>query len=640
MALLSNNILSNFNLSLTGTLNLRSLLSPLNLGGTLGGLGQVLSGITDSIVDQVDLSPEATEGILGLGRTIGSPLPNRGALLAGSFSFVERGFPVISDLRGPLSALRVAQSGRFLTENFRDTGLPLLDEFTKRDSVVQLQNDALGDLRSRLEKLQRSVETLRQTGALNLLTGFSSDRNVVQVTANETAPISRFQVNVVQQATRELRVSDAQSLGALGLSGSFSINGVEVTVAAGDTLLDIANKINRGEDVNGNGVLDGPEDFNGNGLIDIIEIPATPFFEGLFIIEDANNNGVLDPAEDANGNGILDGGTAQTGVTATLSSDNRLELTAAEGERINLDDPDGLLLQLGFFTLNSQNVSVLKDKQLVTVNNQVTDLNRLAQDAVIEIGGKEFQSATNTFDDILNGVTIRLRGTSSQAVEVGVRVDAKGAAEQIETLVDRFNDAIQAFNKILGGDNVFARDLDIQTLRNNLIKNSQGVLEQINERDARTQEQARFQKNTRSLGINSVNTEKTAFQEIGLSNAVRNLKDNSTELFKHVGSKLFRELSAIGIQTESDDTLKINRPQLERALNQNPGKVFNILTREEGGILSRIEPILELALSDNLGILNFKQEQIRELSQVPSKVAELFQENAGNDLLRNLIAVV
>ncbi|CAI2717407.1 flagellar filament capping protein FliD [Nitrospina watsonii] len=601
---LSNSIVNTFNLTLTGRLNLNAKLSA-----------------TGSAAP-------------------GTPLPNRADIFTDSFLFVDRGFPVIDDLRGPLSALRVAQGGRFLTETFQDSGLPALDEFNKKNRFVQLQSDALQDLRTRLQRLQSSVQTLRETGALNLLTGFSSNPEVVEVTVDNTASLSRFELKGIQQATRERLVSDAQSLGALGLSGSFSINGVEVTVTVGDTLLDIANKINRGEDTNGNGTLDGAEDFNGNGSIDIIEIEPTEFFEGLFVIEDRNNNGVLDPSEDANGNGRLDGGTAETGVTATLSADNRLELTAAEGERITLDDTDGLLLQLGFFTLNSQGVSVQKEKQLVTVNGQVQDLNQSARNAAIEIDGRTFQSDTNTFDNVLNGVTLTLTGTSNESVQVRVQVDARAAATQIRSLVDRFNDTITAFNKILGGDRLFARDLDIQTLRNDLIQNSQGVLRRVNQRDARTQSQAGSQQDNRSLGIDSVNVGKTSFQEVGLTNAVRSLQDSPSTLFKHVGSKLFRELSAIGIRSEFDDTLKINRPQLERALQQNPGKVFDILTREDGGILSSIEPVLEKALSGNLGVLDFKQEQIRELSQVPSKVAELFQQNSSNDLLRNLIAVV
>ncbi|MCF8719769.1 flagellar filament capping protein FliD [Nitrospina gracilis] len=604
LAGLSSSLVNTFNLSLTGKLNLNARLP------------------------QEESTPPAT------------PFPNRANILTDSFTFVNRGFPVIDDLRGPLDALRVASTGRFLTENFQNTGLPALDDFNKKERVVQLQNDALRDLRTRLQTLRESVQTLREKGALNLFSGFSADPDVVEVAAGGEASASRFSISVLQTATRDKLVSNVQATGALGLSGSFSVNGVEVTVEAGDSLLDIALKINRGEDTNGNGVLDGPEDFNGNGSIDIIEIEPSEFFEGLFVIEDANNNGVLDPTEDANGNGRLDGGTAETGVTAAVSSDNRLVLLAEEGGRINLDDPDGILLQLGFFALTPEGASVQKDTQLVTINERLVDLNSIAGRAKIQVDGKTFSSDTNIFTNVAEGVTLTLNGTSTDAVRVRVFLDAASAAGQIETFVDRFNDALTAFNKILGDDRLFARDLDIQTLRSDLVQGSQDTLRGVNEQDAVTQSRSPGQQDIRSLGIDAVNAEKASFQEVGLGTAVRSLRDNIRDLFQHVGSKLFRELSAIGIRTQSDDTLQVDRAQLERALTRNPEKVFDILTNADNGILTRLDPILEQALDESLGILDFKEEQIQQLAQVPSKIAELFQDNARNDLLRNLIAVV
>jgi len=604
-----------------------------------------ISGLNNSIVHTFNLS---LTGRLNLNARIpstddtppGAPLPNKADILTDSFRFVNKGFPVIDDLRGPLSALRVAASGRFLTENFQDTGLPALDEFEKKDRIVQLQTDALKNIRSRFERLQKSVQQLREKGALNLFSGFSSQSDVVEVTTGSGAAASKLSVKVLQQAARDQRVSDIQSTGALGLSGTFSLNGVAVTVEAGDTLLDIALKLNRGEDTNGNDVLDGPEDFNGNGSIDIIEVEPNEFFEGLFIIEDANNNGVLDPSEDANGNGRLDGGTAETGVTAAVSADNRLVLRAKEGGTINLDDPDGLLLQLGFFALNDQGIAVEKDQQLVTIDDRLVDLNSLAREAKIEVDGKTLTSKTNTFTDAADGVALTVTGASSDAARVRVFVDAAQAVEQIESLFDRFNDAVTALNQVLGDHRLFARDLDIQSLRSDLVQRSQNRIRETNERDANTQRLAPSQQDTRSLGIESVNTDKFSFQEIGVTQAVRTLKDNLADLFQHVGSKLFQDLSAIGIRTEADDTVRVDRAQLNRALTRQPDKVFDILNSADTGILPRLEPLLETALNDTLGTLDLKQEQVQELAQVPSKVAELFQQNANNDFLRNLIAVV
>ena len=156
-----------------------------------------ISGLNDSIVNTFNLS---LTGKLNLNARIpatgdsrpGDPLPNKADILTGSFLFVNRGFPVIDDLRGPVSALRVAVAGRFLTENFQDTGLPAIDEFDKKDRVVQLQTDALKTIRTRLERLQESVQQLREKGALNLFAGFSAESDVVEVTAGSEASVSKF----------------------------------------------------------------------------------------------------------------------------------------------------------------------------------------------------------------------------------------------------------------------------------------------------------------------------------------------------------------------------------------------------------------------------------------------------------------
>jgi len=478
---------------------------------------------------------------------------------------------------------------------------------------------------------------------MNLFSGFSSQSDVVEISPGNTASVGGLSVQVIQQALNDVLVSDIQATTALGLSGSFNINGVEIVVSASDNLLDIQNKINRGEDTDGNGQLDGPEDLNGNGLIDIIEIQGSQFFEGLFIIEDRNQNGVLDPTEDTNGNERLDGGTADHGVTAGLSSDGRLVLSAEEGGTLNLDDTDGILLSLGFFGLNGDGISVQKEKQLVVVDGFLIDRNQLAQGATVSVDGKTFSSNTNTFSNVGDDITLTVNGASNEAVRVRVFLDASTAVNQVDQLFDQFNNTITRLNGILGDNRIFARDFDIQSLRQELVAGSQDGIRARGEMDEAVRQVTPTQQDRRSLGLESENTEKTAFQEVGISNAVQNLRDNLADLFQNVGSRLFQQLSAIGIRTEEDDTVSVDRAQLRRTLLANPANVFDVLQNPDNGILPKLEGLLEQALSENLGTLDFKEAQLQELAKIPSKLAELFQDNANNlntQLnLKNLIAV-
>ncbi len=81
-------------------------------------------------------------------------------------------------------------------------------------------------------------------------------------------------------------------------------------------------KLDPSEDLNGNGVLDQSEDKNNNGILDVSE--DTNGNGVLDSGEDTNNNGVLDNAEDINGNGVLDAGedTNGNGLLDTIEDKN------------------------------------------------------------------------------------------------------------------------------------------------------------------------------------------------------------------------------------------------------------------------------------------------------------------------------
>jgi hypothetical protein len=68
------------------------------------------------------------------------------------------------------------------------------------------------------------------------------------------------------------------------------------------------------EDLNRNGILDGPEDINGNGILDLSE--------------DANGNGMLDTGEDNNGNGLLD-------LSEDVNANGRLDIGEDSLEDLN-----------------------------------------------------------------------------------------------------------------------------------------------------------------------------------------------------------------------------------------------------------------------------------------------------------------
>ena len=570
----------------------------------------------------------------------GADRPTPSDLLFDSFVFVSNRVPQVDDLRGPLSAFRVNAAGRFVTDRFQLSHLPIVDE-VGASRLTSRQTDDIDNLQLRLQALLDKVEELRLGNAFNLLTAKSSDSGALRVSADSTAEEASFEVTIEAVASRSVLASDAQGTGALGLTGSFRINGVEIDVLATDTLADIQDKINRGEDVNGNGVLDEAEDVNGNGIIEIIQVSGSQHGAGIFIIEDQNGNGVLDPAEDVNGNEHLDGGTRDHQVAATIQ-DNRLLLTSQTGDNsaITLSDPDSILFNLGFFELDANGELIQNEVQ---INASGTNLVVGGNDAEITIDDETFTSATNTFSDIFKGLTLEARGGVGDTVRVTVETDAGDAVNQIQSLFLRLNDAITALNDSLAFAQTFARDFELQSVREELAENSQTGIRANESRDASREAVDSTNNLPPSLGLNSVNIEKFSITELGITRAAQAIRDGLGALFANRGSELFKKLSSVGIKTESDDTISVNVPALTLALESQPDNVLELFNNTETGILPRLETQLESLLNEDVGRLDFKSARLEALSELDTGTEESFQRAFEKLLLesntRNLIAI-
>ena len=570
----------------------------------------------------------------------GANRPTPSDLLFDSFVFVSNRVPQVDDLRGPLSAFRVNAAGRFATDRFQLSHLPIVDE-VGASRLTNRQTDDIDNLQLRLQALLDKVEELRLGSAFNLLAAKSSDSNALRVSAESTAEEARFEVTINAVASRSVLASDVQGTGALGLTGSFRVNGVEITVVATDTLADIQDKINRGEDVNGNGLLDEAEDVNGNGIIETIQVSGSSHGSGIFIIEDQNGNGVLDPAEDVNGNEHLDGGTQDHQVTATIQ-DNRLLLTSQTGDNsaITLSDPDSVLFNLGFFELDANGELIQNEVQ---INASGTNLVVNGNDAEITIDNETFTSATNVFSDILEGIILETRGEPGDTVRVTVETDASAAVNQIQSLFLRLNDAITALNDSLAFAQTFAGDFELQSVREELTENSQTGIRSNERLDASRESVDPSNNLPPSLGLNSVNIEKFSTTELGITRAAQAIRDGLGALFANRGGELFKKLSSVGIKTASDDTINVNVPALTLALESQPDDVLKLFNDTETGILPRLETQLESLLNGDAGRLDFKSARLEALSELESGAEESFQRAFEKLLLetttRNLIAI-
>lgn len=164
-----------------------------------------------------------------------------------------------------------------------------------------------------------------------------------------------------------------------------SNRGISITHAAGTLDLLVRNNTVsgfRGEDANGNGVLDPSEDTNNNGLLDVGE--------------DIDFDGVLDPAEDKNANAALDRGVGIEIVATggTINANDPSNLTRPSSIDNNTFDEDGNGL-----SITSNPGSVINARVANNTSTGGTDPNGRAFE-VISNGG-----TVNLFDVANNNAT-------------------------------------------------------------------------------------------------------------------------------------------------------------------------------------------------------------------------------------------
>ena len=115
-----------------------------------------------------------------------------------------------------------------------------------RESFVFARLRQLDDLSDSLKDLEETVNSLLSNGILNPKSASSSRFREILASAGKDAPLdSSIEVRAVQLArTAELASDVFNPQAQLGQSGSFSINGIEVTVVSTDSLVTLKNKIN------------------------------------------------------------------------------------------------------------------------------------------------------------------------------------------------------------------------------------------------------------------------------------------------------------------------------------------------------------------------------------------------------------
>lgn len=115
-----------------------------------------------------------------------------------------------------------------------------------QQAQLSARQSIYGQFKSKLIGLNSSLSRLNVSSAYTPVTVSSSDDTIAKATADSTAVSGTYNIDVQQLAKAHKVTSSAManSTDALSLSGDFMINGKQVSVGSGDSLADVASKIN------------------------------------------------------------------------------------------------------------------------------------------------------------------------------------------------------------------------------------------------------------------------------------------------------------------------------------------------------------------------------------------------------------
>lgn len=156
-------------------------------------------------------------------------------------------------------------------------------------------------------------------------------------------------------------------------------------------------------------------------------------------------------------------GTLQGLVNALNASD-----TGVQASTIRLDDGSHRLVVQSKETGEAQRFTLTdSDGDPLLGGADVVD----AQDAAVTVEGQTVHSATNTFTDVLPGVTLSITAeTVGKTGEVSVSTDMTTAAKAVKSLIDQVNNVIgqvqtlTGYDKETGAPGLLARDSAVRSV--------------------------------------------------------------------------------------------------------------------------------------------------------------------------------
>jgi len=366
---------------------------------------------------------------------------------------------------------------------------PAANRLTREEVQLTAQLSAFGSFKGALASFQNTLTSLNDVSRFSQRTTTSSDSDIVDVSSNGPVAAASYDVGVTQLAK-------AHSLA----SGSYT----SVTDTVGTGVLTIRFGTTDYTPPN-----PGPEAYN--------SFAVNPE-RGVATLTIDNTNNTLEGLRDAINESNIGVSAAivndGSGFRLLLNSDqtgeeNSLELSVVDSGDGNNTDASGL----SALAFNSAAINL---EQTVA-----------GQDAVFTVNGLTINSATNTPNDVIDGVDLTLKElTGATPLSISIAEDREGITELITDFVAGYNSFIETVNS-------------------------------LSSYDATTGNAGALQGD---------------FSARSIVAQIRQTLTNAVEGF----SGPFSSLSEIGITTASDGTLQVDATELDATLAQNFDEIVGL----------------------------------------------------------------
>ena len=294
---------------------------------------------------------------------------------------------------------------------------PTEERLTLKTEKTQSLISAYGKLRSAITELRLPMRQLSAPDNLKVFSANSSNEDISVSVDSTKASRGTYSVEVTSLASAQALASrevfadrDATSVGQGKLTLNVGDKTTNITIdSSNDTLQGLANAINDSDAGVSAGVID-----TGDGFQLVLSADETGTANAVSI----------SVANDSVGTGTDNQGLSRFAFNSGMDADSGLRETIA------------------------------------------------ATDAVMEINGVEITRATNSFENVIDGLTFDLTATGSSVIKV--QQDFGAVSDRVQGFVDKFNalqstiDSLAGFNAEAGVGSVLTGDSTVRSIQNQL----------------------------------------------------------------------------------------------------------------------------------------------------------------------------